>query len=52
MSESTINRLPVGAHRMRDLFFRMNRACDALLQKPGLIHAIIPATLNPDDNLP
>ena len=52
MSESTINRLPVGAHRMRDLFFRMNRACDALLQKPGPVHAIIPVLLDPDNYLP
>ena len=52
MSESTINRLPVGAHRMRDSCGKTNRACDALLQKPGPIHAIIPAPLNPDDNLP
>ena len=52
MSESTINRLPVGAHRMRDLFFGMNRACDALLQKPARNHAIIPAPLDPDNYLP
>jgi len=52
MSEPTINHLPAGAHRMRALYGKTNRACDAFLQKPGLIHAIIPSPLEPDDNLP